>query len=60
MKKIAILLATGALVFGAGAAPSQAVSCSAFNKGTATAAHDGKGKIGQGIVKIAMACHGIG
>lgn len=58
MKKIAILLATGALVLCVSAAPSQAVSCSAFNKGTGTAAHDGKGQIGKGIYKIAMACHG--
>lgn len=57
MKKIAILIATGALVFGVGAAPSQAVNCKSFNQGTFRAAHI-NGVASPGIYKIAMACHG--
>lgn len=57
MKKFAVLLATGALVLGVGAVPSQAVSIKACNKGTFTAGHL-KGVANPGIYKIAAVCHG--
>lgn len=57
MKKFAVLLATGALVLGVGAVPSQAVSIKACNKGTFTAAHV-NGVASPGIYKIGAVCHG--
>lgn len=60
MKRISISFAAVSLIAALGvvATPAaNAVNCNAFNKGTATAAHDGKGTIGKGIYMIADACH---
>lgn len=56
MKKIAIALVTAGMLFGLGVAPSNAINCNAFNQGTYQAAHV-VGANGNGLYKIAMACH---
>lgn len=56
MKKILIAIATGALVLGAGVAPSHAINCHALNQGTGNAYHVHSAN-GNGLIKIAMACH---
>lgn len=60
MKKLFSTLAISVLVVSVGAitgSTAQAVSCNAFNKGTAKAFHVA-GAQGEGLYKIAAECHG--
>lgn len=62
MKRILSTLAATVLVVSFGAISSSsanAVSCKAFNQGTANAFHSA-GAMGAGLYKLASECHGIG
>lgn len=59
MKKVIMSVVSIALMatFGvASSAPANAVNCNAFNQGTANAFHMHNAS-GNGLIKIAMACH---
>lgn len=62
MKRLISLITATLLAISFGAISSSsanAVSCKAFNKGTANAFHSA-GAMGAGLYKLASECHGIG